>query len=103
MLSCSTLLRQFYSPFHKDCIFGSLGTAFSHKWKSQGFAHPRPPPSFLPQSIHMARLAAKADPLSYTILINTDPNWHQHTNPYYTEYPDTHVITYIPPNTLKYH
>jgi ribonuclease HI len=68
--------------------------------KGHGFAHP--PPSFLPQSIHMARLAAKADLLSYTILINTDPNWH-HTNPYHTEYPDTHVITYIPPNTLQYH
>jgi hypothetical protein len=51
----------------------------------------------------MACLAAKEDPLSYTILINTDPNWHQHTNPYHTEYPDTHVIAYIPPNTLQYH
>jgi hypothetical protein len=39
-LRCSTLLRQFYSPFQRDCIFGSLGTAFSHKWKGQGFAHP---------------------------------------------------------------
>ena len=51
----------------------------------------------------MARLAAKEDPLSYTILISIDPNWHQHPNPFYIEYPDTHVITYIPPNTLQYH
>jgi hypothetical protein len=71
-LTCPTLLRQFYSPFHRDCIFGSLGTAFSHKWKGKGFAPP--PPSFLPQAIHMACLAAKADPLSYTILIHTDPS-----------------------------
>ena len=49
----------------------------------------------------MAYLAAKTDPLSYTILINTDPNWHQQPNPLHTEYPDTHVITYIPPNTLQ--
>jgi hypothetical protein len=49
-LTCSTFLRQFYSPFHRDCIFGSLGTAFSHKWKGQGFAHP--PPPFIPTSIH---------------------------------------------------
>ena len=51
----------------------------------------------------MTRLAAKADPSSYTILINAEPNWHQHTNPFHTNYPDTHVITYIPPNTLQYH
>jgi hypothetical protein len=88
-------------PFLRDCIFGSLGTAFFYKWNGHGFAHP--PPSSLPQSIHMARLAAKEDPLSYTILINTDPNWHQHTNPYHTEYPYTHVIAYIPPNMLRYH
>ena len=37
-----------------------------------------------------------------TILINTDPNWHQQTNPLHTKYPDTHVIIYIPPNTLQY-
>jgi hypothetical protein len=48
----------------------------------------------------MARLAAKADPLSYTIFINTDPNWHQHKNPYHMEYFDIHVIAYIPPNML---
>ena len=51
----------------------------------------------------MARLEAKADLLSYTILIHTNSNWHQHTNPFHAEYPDTHVITYIPPNTLQYH
>jgi hypothetical protein len=51
----------------------------------------------------MARLAAKTDPLSETILVNPNPNWHQHNNPYFTEYTDTHVITYILPNTLHYH
>ena len=50
----------------------------------------------------MARLAAKEDPISYTILINLDLNWHQHTNPYYTTYLDTYNIAYIPPNTLQY-
>jgi hypothetical protein len=48
-------------------------------------------------------LQPKQIPYKYTILINTDPNWHQRTNPYHTEYPDTHVIIYIPPNTLQYH
>jgi hypothetical protein len=71
-ITCSTLLQQFYSPFPRDCIFGSRGNAFSHKWNGCGFAHP--PPQMLPQAIHMARIAAKINPLSYTILINTDPN-----------------------------
>jgi hypothetical protein len=57
----------------------------------------------LPQAIHMARIAAKTNPLSYTILINTDLNWHQKTNPFITQYTYTHVITYIPPNILQYH
>ena len=99
-LTCSTLLKQYYSPFPRDCIFGSLGTALIHKWNGQGFAHP--PPSFVSQAIHMARLAAKAYPLSYTILIHANPNWHQHMNPFHVKYQDTHVIAYIPPNTLQY-
>jgi hypothetical protein len=98
LLMYSTLLKNFYSPFPRDCIFGSLGTTFFHKWYGYGFAHP--PPSLLPQAIHMARLAVKESPLSYTILINTDLNWHQHINHFYVEFPDTHVIVYIPPDSL---
>jgi hypothetical protein len=82
-ITCSTLLKQFYSPFPRDCIFGSIGNAFSHKRDGCGFAHL--PPQLLPQAIHMARIAAKTNPLSYTILINTDPNWHQQTNPFITQ------------------
>jgi ribonuclease HI len=100
-ITCSTLLKQFYSPFPRDCIFGSSGNALSHKWNGCGFAHP--PPQMLPQAIHMARITAKTNPLSYTILINTYPNWHQKTNPFITQYTYTHVITYIPPNILQYH
>jgi hypothetical protein len=100
-LTCSSLLKRFYSPFPRDCIFGSIGGAFSHKWNGCGFAHP--PSPLLPQAIHMARIAAKTNPQSYTILINTDPNWYQQTDPFLTQYKDTHVITYIPPNTLQYH
>jgi hypothetical protein len=100
-LTYSTHLTHFYSPHPRDCIFGSLGTALSYKWNKQGFAHPLP--SLLPQAIHMARLATKEDPQSYTILLNSNPNWYQHINPYYQIYLDTHVIAYIPPNTLRYH
>jgi ribonuclease HI len=62
-----------------------------------------PPSHLLPQALHMARIASKTDPSSYTILINPDSNWHQQTNPFTTQFKDTHVITYIPPNTLQYH
>jgi hypothetical protein len=48
--TCSTLLTYYYSQFQRDCIFGSLGPTFSHKWQGPGFAHP--PPSHLPQTIH---------------------------------------------------
>jgi hypothetical protein len=100
-ITCSTLLKQFYSPFPRDCIFGSIGNGLSYKWKGCGFAHP--PSHLLPQALHMARIAAKKNPSSYTILINPNSNWHQQTNPFTTQFKDTHVITYIPPNTLQYH
>jgi hypothetical protein len=83
-----------------------------HIWLSQHYIfsqvewiwlQPPPPPHLLQQAIHMAHLAAKKDPQSYTILVNSDPNWHQHTNPHYQIYLDTHVIAYIPLNTLQYH
>jgi hypothetical protein len=47
--------------------------------------------------------SSKKNPSSYTILINPNSNWHQQTNPFTTQFKDTHVITYIPPNTLQYH
>jgi hypothetical protein len=100
-LTCCTQLKHFYSPYPRDCIFRSIGTAFSHKWRGYGFAYP--PPPFITTTSHMARLAAKEDPQSYTILVNSDPNWHQNTNHYHQIYPDIHVIAYIPPNTLQYH
>jgi hypothetical protein len=100
-ITCSTLLKQFYSPFPRDCIFGSMDNAFSHKWKGCRCAHLSS--HQLPQALHMARIAAKTNPSSYTILINPYSNWHQQINPFTTQFKDTHIITYIPPNTLQYH
>jgi hypothetical protein len=39
-VKCSTLVNNYYSPFQQDSIFGSKGTAFSHKWIGIGYAHP---------------------------------------------------------------
>ena len=56
-----TLITQFHSTFNRDKIFGSLGTAFQHKWTGTGYAHPHNEETTL-QAIHCARLAAKHDP-----------------------------------------
>jgi hypothetical protein len=40
-VTCSTLVNMYYSPFQRDSIFGSQGTAFKHKWLDNGYAHPR--------------------------------------------------------------
>jgi hypothetical protein len=39
-VTCSTLVNTYYSPFQRDSIFGSKGTAFKHKWLDNGYAHP---------------------------------------------------------------
>ena len=40
LVTCSTQISKFYSPFDRDKVFGSLGTAFQYKWKGIGYAHP---------------------------------------------------------------
>jgi hypothetical protein len=39
-VTCSTHITQLFSPFARDKVFGSLGTAFQYKWKVIGYAHP---------------------------------------------------------------
>ncbi len=39
-VTCPTQFTQFYSPFSRDIIFGSLGKVFAHKWQGVGYAHP---------------------------------------------------------------
>jgi hypothetical protein len=40
LVTCSTKINNFYSPFQRDSIFGSKGLAYSHKWQNIGYAHP---------------------------------------------------------------
>ena len=60
-VKCSTLIQKFYSPFSRDKIFGSIGHAFSYKWKGIGYAHPHNEKD-AKTAIHWARLAAKMTP-----------------------------------------
>jgi hypothetical protein len=48
-LTCSTLLKQFYSFFPRHCKFGFLSIAFSHKWNGMDI---HPPPTFILISNH---------------------------------------------------
>ena len=59
----STQLTKFFSPSPRDKFFGSLGTAFSHRWQGIGYAHPHNE-SEAQIASHLARLAAKHDPYS---------------------------------------
>ena len=40
LVTCSTLIHNYYSPFPRDSIFRSRGTAFTHKWLDIRYAHP---------------------------------------------------------------
>ena len=100
-VTCSTHLTKFFSPFPRDKFFGSLGTAFSHRWQGIGYAHPHNETE-AQTTIHWARLAAKHDPNTITILTIPYINWYQNPTPYIGPFPDTHVITHIPAYTTKY-
>ena len=100
-ITCPTQFTQFYSPFSRDIIFGSLGKAFDRKWQGIGYAHPHNVTN-LQQAIHWARLAAQHDPHSITILISPDTDWYQNSNPHTGPFPDTHVIAHFAADTITY-
>ena len=100
-VTCPTQLSQFYSPFSRDKIFGSLEKAFDHKWKGIGYAHPNNATN-LQHAIHWARLAAKKDPSTITILISPYTNWYQNFNPHSGLFPNTHIIAHFDADTITY-
>jgi hypothetical protein len=95
-------LKYFYSPFPRDQVFGSLGTAFSHKWSSSSILHPSSIITTL-QSIHWARLAQANPHTTIIIIISQDHDWYHNYHPYVTKYSNTHVIAHFLPNTLQYY
>ena len=100
-VTCSTLIKDFHSPFSRDKIFGSIRHAFSYKWKGIGYAHLHNEKE-AKKAIHRARLAAKNDPNTITILTILDSKWYQNHTPYIGPFPDTHVIAHIPTDTIIY-
>ena len=100
-ISCSPQIKKFYSPFSRGKIFGSIGHSFSYKWKGIGYAH-RHNEKEVETAIHWARLAAKNDPNTITILTIPDNKWYHNHTPYIGPFPYTHVIAYIPADTITY-
>ena len=100
-VTCSTLIKDFYSPFSRNKIFGSIGHAFSYKWKGIGYVHPHNKEE-AEKAIHWARLASKNDPNSVTNLTIPHNKWYQNHTPYIGPFPDTHVIAHIPTDTITY-
>ena len=98
-VTCSNLIKDFHSPFSRDKIFGSIGHAFSYKWKGIGYAHPHNEKE-AEKAIHWARLAAKNDPNTITII--PDSKWYQNHTPYIGPFPNTHIIAHIPVDTIIY-
>ena len=90
-----------YDREYSDRIFGSIGKAFDHKWKGIGYSHPNNATN-LQHAIHWARLAAKIDPNTITIIISPDTNWYQNSNPHSGPYPDTHIIAHFAADTITY-
>ena len=100
-VTCPTHFSQFYSPFSRDIIFGSLGKAFAHKWQGIGYAHPHNATD-LQQAIHWVRLAAQTDPHTITILVSPDTDWYQNSTPHQGPFQDTHVIAHFAADTIIY-
>lgn len=100
LVTCSTQPTQFYFPFARDKIFGSLSPALQYKWKGIDLAHPHIL-EIAQQAMHWARLSAQKDPTT-TILVVPDTNWYHNYNPYTGPFPDTHVITHFAADTITY-
>ena len=100
-VTCPIKLKQFSSTLSRDKVFGSIGTAFQHKWTGNGYAHPHTE-SDTQQALHWARFAAQHNPNTITILIITDPNWYHNLTPHVGPFPDSHVITHFKADTITY-
>jgi hypothetical protein len=100
-VTCPTQFTQFYSPFSRDIIFGSLEKAFDHKWQGIRYAHPHNATD-LQQAIHWARMVAQNDPYTVIILISPDTDWYKNPNPYIGPFQDTQVIAHFAVDTITY-
>ncbi|HYP43503.1 MAG TPA: hypothetical protein VEQ18_05725, partial [Candidatus Nitrosocosmicus sp.] len=100
-VTCSTKINKFYSPLDRDKVFGSIGKAFTYKWNGIGYAHPHNEAT-AKKTLRWVRLGAKNDPSTIAVLTLPDKKWYQNLPPHIGPFPDTHVVTYIPADTITY-
>ena len=100
LFTCPTQLTRFYSPHNRDKIFGSLGHAQSSRWKGIGLAHPMDYNTTI-EAIYWARMAAKEDVDTVTILIINHNDWTPQQFPISTK-EDIHILATIPQHTIQY-
>ena len=101
LVTCSILIKEFYSPFSRDKIFGFTRHAFSYKWKGIGYAHPYNEEE-AKKAIHWATSAAKNNSNIVTILTILDNKRYQNHTLYIEPFLNTHVIAHIPADTITY-
>ncbi len=98
-VTCSTHITQFYSPFARDKVFGSLGTAFQYKWQGIGYAHP-PNEKMAQQAITLGPLSSQKRPLDPH---NTSHTRHQLVPQLLTAYWAISRFTYHSPFCSRHH
>ena len=77
-----------------------MGHTKSSRWKGTGLAFPKDHKSTL-EAIHWARMAAKEDEHTTTILIVNYKDWTTQQLPL-KDHADIHIIATIPPHTIQY-
>ena len=98
-VTCSTYLTQFHSPFARDKVFGSRGTAFQYKWQGIGYAHP-PNEKMAQQAITLGPLSSQKRPLDPH---NTSHTRHQLVPQLLTVYWAISRFTYHSPFCSRHH
>ena len=76
-----------------------MGHAHSSKWEGIGLAHPTDYNTTV-EAIYWARMAAKEDTNTITILIVNHNEWTPQQLPITTKN-DRHTLTTIPPHTIQ--
>ena len=99
-LTCPIQLTHYNSPHNRDILFGSMGHVKFSRWKGIGLAFPMDHNTTL-EAIHWARMAAKEDVHTITILIVNHKNWTTQLLPLNTNV-DIHTIATIPLHTIHY-
>jgi hypothetical protein len=100
-VTCSTKINTFYSPFQRDSIFGSKGSAYTHKWQNIGYAHLHNTEN-THKAIHWAQVAPQENQNTITILTIPNEEWTTNDIPYKTKFDDMHVSIHFTLDTITY-